>query len=93
MRGLRPLGEEPELEKILEEHGMLNMLLGTLHRGCGGHNQGHRVTSCGIGLQCQQEQKAVVQVYHSLFLLQAREERKRGLEYDSESCSHYGFGQ
>ena len=67
MRGLRPLGEEPELEKILEEHGMLNMLLGTLHRGCGGHNQGHRVTSCGIGLQCQQEQKAGVQVYHSLF--------------------------
>ena len=54
------------LKKIVEEHGMLKML-GTLHYGCSGMRQGRRVTSCGNGLQRQQGQKAVVQVYHSLF--------------------------
>ena len=72
---------------------MLTMLLSTMHRGCSGANQGRRVTSCGIGFQCQCRQKAVVQGYHSLFLLQAWEERKRGSEYDSESSSDHGLGQ
>ena len=46
---------------------MLTMLLSTMRRGCSGANQGRRVTSCGIGFQCQCRQKAVVQGYHSLF--------------------------
>ena len=46
---------------------MLNMLLDTMHRGCSGNGQGHRVTSGKNGLEHLQGQKAVVQVYHSLF--------------------------